>query len=349
VAGDFAGGAPQVHRGGRRGPALAERVWEGSDAAARLARLALLPAELVYRGAAGVHHGSYNAALRGVERAGTCVISVGNLTVGGAGKTPFSGWLVERLRVWGRRPAVLHGGYAADEPELHRLERPGVAVYVGRDRVASARRAVAAGADVLVLDDGFQHRRLGRELDIVLVSAEHWSATPRLLPRGRWREPPSALGRAGLIVVVRKTASVEDAAAVAAAVARHGSAPIASIRLAPSGWSVGGHASPAPAGGAVLVTGVADWGPVAAHAREAGAVLEEAVVFPDHHDFDAADVERLGRLAGPRPIVTTAKDHVKLRNFARTADAFVLGIAVKVERGEDLLDAAVDGVLAVDG
>jgi tetraacyldisaccharide 4'-kinase len=345
VAGDFAGGAPQVHRGGRRGPALAERVWEGSDAAARLARLALLPAELVYRGAAGVHHGSYNAALRGVERAGTCVISVGNLTVGGAGKTPFSGWLVERLRVWGRRPAVLHGGYAADEPELHRLERPEVAVYVGRDRVASAHRAVAEGADVLVLDDGFQHRRLGRNLDIVLVAAEHWSERPRLLPRGPWREAPRALDRADLIIVVRKTASLEAAVEVAHGVARHGNAPIAGIRLAPAGWSVAGKAAPSPGGGAVLVTGVADWGAVAAHAREAGAVIEEAVVFPDHHDFDAADAERLGRLAGQRPIVTTAKDQVKLRNFARTAGAFVLGLAVEVEWGAELLDAALARVL----
>jgi tetraacyldisaccharide 4'-kinase len=335
----------RVHSAGARRVNFAHRIWAGQGAGTRLANAALAPAELLFRLASRVHHGLYDAGVRGAAHAAVPVISVGNLTIGGAGKTPFTGWLVERLAALGARPAVLHGGYAADEPALHRLERPAIPVYTGRARAAGAARAVADGADVIVLDDGFQHRRLARELDIVLIAAEHWTRKPRLLPRGGWREPPTALARAGLVVVTRKTADPATAERVAREAAHYGDAPVAIAHLAPAGWWRNGVRTDAPAGEAVLVSAVADWRPVAAHAAAAGARVSEVVTFPDHHAFDAADVERLGRLAGQRAIVTTGKDYVKLRAFRRTADVWVIGLELRLESGAAAVESALTRLL----
>src|SRR5690606_7983757 len=129
-------------------------------------------------------------------------------------------WLVRELVRRGFTPGILHGGYAEDEPDLFRLWFPQLPVVAERDRLRGAGKAMHQGADVLVLDDAFQHRRFGRDLDVVLVAAETWTRHARLLPRGPYREPPRSLRRADVVVVTRRTASAEQAARVEVDVAR---------------------------------------------------------------------------------------------------------------------------------
>src|SRR5688572_14246190 len=142
----------------------------------------LAPFEQLYGGVIKLRNAAYDRGMFPVERVAVPVLSVGNIVAGGAGKTPVVRWLVEQLLARGRRPAILHGGYGMDEPKLHQQWHPEVTVIAERDRVAAARLAVDGGADVIVMDDGFQHRRLARDLDIVLVTADsdNWN----LLPRG---------------------------------------------------------------------------------------------------------------------------------------------------------------------
>ena len=130
------------------------------------------------------------------------VISVGNITTGGTGKTPTVIMLAKELQRLGMRPAVLTRGYGArrgadgkketpDEVLVIQQECPGVPVVVNADRVAGGRQAIAQyAANVLIMDDGFQHRRLHRDLNIVLIDATEPLGIPGVLPRGTWREPP---------------------------------------------------------------------------------------------------------------------------------------------------------------
>src|SRR5262245_27319852 len=161
-----------------------------------------------------------------VVRAGLPVLSVGNLTAGGTGKTTMVAYLARRLRDWGRAPAVVSRGYggragrgplvvsrggralvgpelAGDEPFLLAETLPGIPVVVGSDRIAGAAATKELGADVVVLDDGFQHRRLARDLDIVPLDAAGPFANYHLLPAGPLREPISGLARADVVVITR--------------------------------------------------------------------------------------------------------------------------------------------------
>lgn len=326
---------PRWWRGEARGA-----VWRGASAA-------LAPAEAGYRLAVAVRNTLYASGLYRVHRVDAVVVSVGNLAVGGTGKTPFAHWVAGQLETRGARVAILHGGYAADEPELHRAWRPGALVIAMRDRVAAARLAIEQGATALVLDDGFQHRRLHRDLDLVLVAAESWTSRARLLPRGPWREPLTALARAGAVVVTRKTASQAGAQRVAMEVARLApEAVVARVHLRPARWRVRDtirHRG--PAGKVVAVSGVADPEHFFANARQAGADVAERLVFGDHHTYTRDDLERIIEVAGGRPVVTTAKDAVKLRDLDAELELWVLDQDVVVEEGQEALASALDGVL----
>ena len=157
--------------------------WPAGDTAARalgasrqrygpFASIALVTLELLYGAGVRLRNRAFDLGLRRTQRAPVPVISVGNIVAGGAGKTPFTRWLVQELMQRGKRPAILHGGYGSDEPKLHRKWLPSAIVVEQKDRVAAASAAAHDGADVVVLDDAFQHRRLSRDLDIVLVPVE---------------------------------------------------------------------------------------------------------------------------------------------------------------------------------
>jgi tetraacyldisaccharide 4'-kinase len=335
---------------------LARAVWAGEGGALGAAlRVALAPAEAAFRGVVAARNGAYDRGWLRAERVDVPVISIGNVSVGGAGKTPLAAWIARRLAEWGRKPAIALRGYGEDEIVLHRELNPDIPVFRGKRRVEAAREAVAAGRDAVVLDDAFQHRALARDLDLVLVPVESWEPRPRVLPRGPWREGVQALGRADLVVLTRKSASAARAQEVAAEVARlHPAKPVVRCALLPSrlvplhggaGMEVG-----ALAGRRVLaVAALATPGPFFAQLRDFGAEVD-AAAYPDHHPFTAEDARTLvGRAAG-RMLVMTHKDAVKLRALLpREADAWVLEQRVTIESGARALDAALRRALGEPG
>jgi len=304
----------------------------------------LAPAELGFRVAVQVAGTLRSRRLLSTRRAAVPVISVGNLTVGGAGKTPVSAWVASNLAEWGCSPAILIRGYGMDEVEVHRELNPGVPVFADSDRWRAGCSAEAGGADVLILDDGFQHRRMARDLDIVLVAAESWSDRKRMLPRGPWREPVGALRRADVVLVTRKSTSTDQADRVARELESLDFAvPIGVVSIAPSFLRpLGTTESDSSRGGVERLAGqsvlaistLADPRPFMATLRSAGANVA-SLIFADHHEFTDADLARIKRIAVGKVIVMTRKEAVKLRTkLALGDDAWVLDQRVTMEKGE---------------
>lgn len=297
-------------------PAL-RRWWRGESGAlgAALQTLAA-PAEWAYRGAVALRNARHDRA-GGFVVEGLRVVSVGNLALGGTGKTPVSAWAARALAAAGHHPALVSRGYGRDELLLHRRWNPDIPVVADSDRVAAARAARAGGARAVVVDDGFQHRRLARDTDLVLLAAED-PFPGRLLPRGPFREPVSALGRAHGVVVTRRVASEADARTLAEKVS--GLFPgVVTGRLAllPGAWEDldGARASP-PRGPTLAVAALARPEAFAAQVEAATGEPTELVAFPDHHGFTLDDVKALRARAGERTVVVTEKDGVKLQPFA---------------------------------
>jgi tetraacyldisaccharide 4'-kinase len=325
----------------------ARRLWAGDLGLAGTAlNVILAPASAAYHAGVAARNRAYDAGLLRTQRVSIPVISVGNIVVGGTGKTPFAHWLAVTLRERGRTPAVLHGGYATDEPALHRRWSADIAVVVERDRVQGARRAQAAGADVLVLDDGFQHRRLHRDMDIVLVAAERWAGrVARLLPRGPWREPAASLRRADILVVTRKTASQAAAHRVAMEVAAISGRPVVQVQLR-AGWRHGNAVAAPPARPALLVAGLAEPALFVESARQAGARVAGVLSYRDHHEYDSRDADHIRAVAAGAPIVTTEKDWTKLDRWLDEEHVWLLTQDVVLESGAAQLETRMAQVLA---
>ncbi|MGE0713064.1 MAG: tetraacyldisaccharide 4'-kinase [Planctomycetota bacterium] len=313
-------------------PSLHQQLIRGErrGAFASLARGILWLLSLVFRVIVAVRGWLYDAGLLRRRQAGLPVISIGNLTTGGTGKTPVVIALARRLTARGERVAVLARGYGAardgelnDELRLIGREVPEAILCPGKDRVARAAEAVSRGATAILLDDGFQHRRLARDLDLVLLDAtDPWGAG-HLLPRGLLREPPGALARADAVILSRaelKSASELDA--LEAQVRGAGFAgPVLRMRVEPARLERL-HPEPADlelgelAGKAVLLAcGVGNPNAVAATAARLGVRTSQVQAFPDHHEYDGEDVLALEELASRRAlghVLVTAKDAVKL-------------------------------------
>lgn len=264
-------------------------------------------------------------------RAPVPVISVGNLTAGGTGKTPLVIHLARALLDRGARPAVLARGYGAardgepnDELLLAREEVPGLLLFPGRDRSARIAEAVGAGATLILLDDGFQHRRVARDFDLVLIDASDPWGPGGLLPRGLLREPRTALRRADLVLITRAEQVGADAlAAIEAEVRAVGYAgPVGRIHVHPRDLlpiDRPGYPEPVESlRGARVLAACAIGNPEAFRATllGLGARVQELVTFPDHAPLGPAEVaavEAQARRADADRIVVTAKDAVKLR------------------------------------
>jgi tetraacyldisaccharide 4'-kinase len=192
-----------------------ERLWYGRSRASVL----LAPLGLVYGALTGIRRLLYRARILRVERISVPVIVVGNITVGGAGKTPIVEWVVRTLTDAGYRPGIVSRGYrgrrhrvprqvtaedvaaeVGDEPLLL-CRRTGAPVAVCVDRVAAARYLLGCGADVIVADDGLQHLALGRDIEIVVIDGERRLGNGRLLPAGPLREGPARLAQATIVLV----------------------------------------------------------------------------------------------------------------------------------------------------
>lgn len=331
-----------------------ERIWYADGWAERAARAALAPAAWVYAAASAGRNALYDRGVLTAHTPAVPVLSVGNLSVGGTGKTPVTAWAAERLRHAGARPAIVLRGYGDDEPLVHRRLNPDVEVVVDSNRVRGVVEARRAGADCVVLDDGFQHRAIARHADWVLVAAERGHAGDRLLPAGPLREPVAALRRADVLLVTRKSASREEAMRVADQLAHHvrGGA-VAVCHLAPEALvhATTGEVAPLSWLDGRRVVAVAAIGAPRdffAQLRALGARLDEAS-FPDHHLFDAGDVARLARRAtGTDGVLCTLKDAVKLAPvWPRVGPSlWYVSQRAAVEHGERTLDASLDAVLA---
>jgi tetraacyldisaccharide 4'-kinase len=286
---------------------------------------------------------------------GVPVVSVGNLTVGGTGKTPMVAWLARQLRKEGRHPAVLSRGYrgtagrgpllvsdgsaaplvgperCGDEPFLLARSLPGTVVLVGSERRAAAVEARSLGADVLLLDDGFQHRALARDLDLVLLDSRSPFGNGRLLPAGTLREPPSSLARADMIILTRSRPG-ERFPEIEREIRTHNeSAPILSAGHRRTGFvDADGDPAPPPSK-AVAFCGI---GSPDAFAVDLESEPVEVVAFQrfrDHHPFTEEDWDSLVRLAlrHEAALVTTEKDLVRLP-ASRRSDAVTLA-ALRIE------------------
>jgi tetraacyldisaccharide 4'-kinase len=292
-----------------------------------------------------------------VCRAAVPVISVGNLTVGGTGKTPCVEYVARLLRNRDLRVAVLSRGYGAeagrnDEAMVLEENLPDVPHYQGRDRVALARTAVEESeSEVMVLDDGFQHRRLARDLDIVLIDATDPWGGGYLFPRGGLREPRSSLRRAGLVVLTRCDAvDGRTADAIAADVTRIvPGAPLARTIHAPRELLNGEHSESVESIRGKRVGGFCGIGNPIAFRRtltDLGADVTDFREFPDHHPYRREDVEDLRKWAAALPqdawVVTTQKDWVKLRlNDLGGRPLWALRVGLQFVEGQEAFDRAV--------
>ena len=332
-----------------------DRLWYGGAAWAKVARGILAPAGWAYGGVMAARNALYDTGLLASREASLPALSLGNLTVGGTGKTPIAAWVAGRLLDEGARPAIVLRGYGADEPLVHARLNPGAIVVADADRLRGVTRARALGADCAILDDAFQHRRIRRDADWLLVAAEQWRADLRCLPAGPLRESPASVSRASLLVVTRKTATPERAAWIAEGLARQpGAPPTAIVHLAADDLvdATSGAQAPLSWLRGRRVVGVAAVGAPAAffaQLRAAGAIVEETA-FRDHHAFQATDVARIVRCAAEADaVICTLKDAVKLAPLwpRKGPVLWYVSQRVVVERGGAALDASLAAVLMV--
>ena len=309
------------------------RLVDGSQrgAAATLARAGLAALALPYATAVTIRNVAYDCGIAATRWAAVPVVSVGNLTLGGTGKTPLVAWVAGRCVAAGRRPAIVSRGYGAargqmsDEAADLALVLPGVPHVADRDRVAAAAEAVARGADAIVLDDGFQHRRLARDLDIVAVDATDPFGCGHIFPRGLLREPLAGLRRAHAVVLTRADAVDADR--------RHALMDALGDICRKSGPQVWAEATHAPRrlrtatnehlplealrGRRVAAfCGIGNPAAFRLALERLGADLFDFRTYPDHHAYSAADTATLASWASTARadlVVTTLKDLVKVR------------------------------------
>lgn len=330
------------------------QVWAGDSGWSSLARAALTPFSLAYRGVMSARNGLYDRGTLPVVRPAIPVVSIGNLTAGGTGKTPVAGWIAAELQARGARPSIVMRGYGDDEPQVHQVMNPDVPVVVNGDRVQAVLEAAERGSDVAVLDDGFQHRRMGRSEDIVLVSADQWSEPIRLLPAGPWREPLSSLSRASLVLVTRKAADRDRAAMLMrrlAVLTRTGTGAVGALVPRDLRNAVTEEVRPLSdiRGRSVLVAaGIGDPLSLAAQLQQAGARVELRR-FPDHHRYVSSDIDQLTREARSFDyMLCTLKDAVKLGpRWPREAPPlWYVSQRCEIEMGGADVSALLDRILA---
>jgi tetraacyldisaccharide 4'-kinase len=349
-------------RGERRGPLAA------------LARLGLWAASWPYRLGAAVRNRLYDRGWKAVRRAAVPVVSVGNLTLGGTGKTPCVEYVARFYRDLGLRVVILSRGYGAgagrnDEAMVLEENLPDVPHLQGPDRVALA--GIAAEeleAELLVLDDGFQHRRLHRDLDVVLIDATWPPHRDHLFPRGTLREPAGGLKRAGAVVVTRcdQVTPAELGETRDWLTARFPDKPVAWTEHRPVEL-IGGEPGDVPGepGDVSLpellygkpVAGFCGIGNPAAFRRTLeglGATVVAFRTFPDHHPYTRPDVDDLrawaARLPADAVVATTQKDWVKIRLAdlaGRPLRAVRIGLTIR--DGEDRFADALRSVVPSPG
>jgi tetraacyldisaccharide 4'-kinase len=337
----------------RRGDAhrVVRWLWTSRGPGARLARGMLLPASALWRGGMALRTWGYARRWSPTYSLPLPSVGIGNLSVGGSGKTPIAAWVAAHYVSSGLRPAVLLRGVGGDETEVHKELVPQAIVVANADRRAGAVRAVAEGAEVLVLDDAFQRLDIRRDLNICLVSAESSQAVRWPLPAGPWREGFGALSRADLVIVTRKRADQRTAEALAQSLRgiSRGPVAIARLELALLRGLVTGREHPVTmlqGKRVVAASAIADPEAFVAQVKRTGAQVQVAT-WKDHHLFRDEDVAWLAHAARRADcVVITAKDAVKLRARwpSSVPEPLVAILHVTFEAGEADVRRALDGV-----
>lgn len=291
-----------------------------------IARAGLALLEPLYAAVIRRRNRAFDTGLQASVALDRPVVSVGNITVGGTGKTPLVARLCQELLKGGHKPAVLTRGYRSQHGQKGDEQRL-LEMFLGRavpveanpDRVQGARAVLARRPDVdlFVLDDGFQHRRVRRAVDLVLIDATRPFGFERLLPRGLLREPLESLARASAILITRGTLAGGAAVAeIRARVKRYTEAPIFEASFASDGYLDAAEAplEQIPGGKAVAVCGIGNPEAFVASLRSSGIDVTRVLAFDDHHAYTPADVSRIESAARQTasPVLTTGKDWVKL-------------------------------------
>jgi tetraacyldisaccharide 4'-kinase len=323
-----------------------------------------MPLNLLYGAAVRARMALYRKGVLSSFELGVPVISVGNITTGGTGKTPVVAWVAQALAREGLRVCVLTRGYGrkkegkrvlvsdgkrilaeaeegGDEPRLlAEMLRGTAAVVSDRDRVAAARWALEKlGSEVFVLDDGFQHLRVRRTLDIVTVDATNPFGGGRLLPQGRLREPPASLKRADLIIITRSEQAADINALKREVEELSGKKNTLISRTRTGAVRPLAHQthSPLHAPSSYRVAAFCALGNPQAffrHLERSGFDLTYTRAFTDHHAYTQSDIEIITREAlehGAEALLTTAKDAVKLRSLRFDLPCFVVEIEFAFE------------------
>jgi tetraacyldisaccharide 4'-kinase len=258
----------------------------------------------------------FERGLRAVVRVGRPVVSVGNITTGGTGKTPVVGWLVEKLIAAALRPAILLRGYkGGDEQRMLIAQLPGALVEPDPNRVDAARRVIREhpDVDVFVLDDGFQHRRIHRDFDVVLIDATNPFGFDHVLPRGLLREPLDGLARASAFLVTHAHQAAPDRLAEIERTL-HQYNPGASVFRCEHQHA--GFDGANPMGRKVFAfCGIGNPAAFDGQLDSSGLQRVASHWFDDHYLYSEADLSMLRDLArrsGAEVLVTTEKDWVKL-------------------------------------
>jgi tetraacyldisaccharide 4'-kinase len=326
----------------------------------------------------------FDAGIKRSHAAPVPVISVGNLTTGGTGKTPTVALLVDLLKELGHRPGIISRGYRElsaggnDEARVLELLCPGTPHVQNRDRVAAAREVAAthpAGVDqtctVILADDAFQHRRLKRELDIVLIDALNPWGHDALLPRGLLREPVSGLRRADVVILTRADLvdeSTRQSIWRTVQTVNH-TAAVVELAFEPDGLidklgvqrpvaDAGSAGSPqdassnnpdcTPASAPLAFCGIGNPDGFRRTLDAAGISILDLVAFPDHHHYQPSDLQQLTDMAqemSATSLLTTAKDLVKIQlDWVGSVPLFALNIKAKITSGRDALDEAISRI-----
>lgn len=340
--------------------------------------IALRPLSWIYGLVVFVRNRLYDRGAYEQVSVGVRVISVGNLSTGGAGKTPMAEYLIRQCLAAGRRPAYLSRGYGrrtrgfrlvdpaadvvedvGDEAMQVAGKFPGVPVAVCEDRVKGAEELLARRKfDVLILDDAFQHRRIARDLDLVVVDANRPPWNDRLLPLGRLREPMGALKRADLVVVNKvfeedKIRSFQKRVSYKLSFTR--TVPSQLAPFDPDNDVISLKAAARRA--CILFSGVGNNDQFILEAKRLGLIVMRSYRFADHHNYRENDMRRVARrfrklkdqqyLVDLPVIVTTEKDYMRLRSLPWFREKFgdlpfyYLTITLELIRGKDLFDETI--------
>ena len=290
------------------------------------------------------------------------VISVGNITTGGTGKTPLVEWVARTIASHGKKVCILTRGYgrkdphlqvivsdgygvlaspseAGDEPYLLATKLTGqAAVISSADRIAAGEEAIKDfGTECFVLDDGFQHLRLARDLNIVTIDATNPWGGGKLLPHGRLREAREGLSRADCVVITRcdQAGDVEELSAEISRlidgrpIFKSSMRPVRVVSLK----NVSETLAPPARVGAFCAVG--NPGSFFENVRRLGFEIGLQRSFPDHHVYSQGEIDSLIKEAGTSSLITTAKDAVKLRTLSFNAPCYVMEIEIVIDNAEE--------------